>query len=304
MGHRIETSARPLLPLAAFERRLAWSIRSFLAVAAVGCFAGCVDSADEKRSAVSLSGTAVGEILGYVEGVIGAVTRAAGSPIVAERSFASVGPAATDARPKPAVARDDAGTPSRPPEREALRGPEETLQAVRKRLAALKILGAVEEVKDGALDGPATEAGGAYFVQIGSHQLVTTAEDQLNAAAVRYAPLISAYGARVKPVQLLPQGLFYRVQIGPLSSRDAFDLCRSLKARKQACFTLAEKPAEHMKRASAVRLVDQWASIVPDRGASGASRKPAAIAAEAGRPRQTADALPLYTAPGMPDSFE
>ena len=179
-----------------------------------------------------------------------------------------------------------------------------SLAEIRQQLAALLRTGAIDEVSDGQMtDSTAT---GEIFVQIGSHQLRSAAEGQLGATKMTLASTISGFGFRVRSADLPSQGRFFRVQIGPISSQGAaLDLCRALQSQRQSCFTVAEKPPAPAKPSGNIALKGEWASIGPSEVSAGLHRaeRPEKERASA-TTSQVADAVPVYTLPGMPGLSE
>lgn len=171
---------------------------------------------------------------------------------------------------------------------------------VRQQLARLMRTGSAHVLRDDSLSKGISEVPEGYFVQIGSHQLLSAAEGQLSGAKVTFSSTISDFDLRVRPANLPAQGRFFRVQIGPLSSQGAaLDLCRSLQAKKQECFILAEASPK-IRSPGQIAMVGEWASIAP-----GEYRSKAPTAAETGVAfaargnLEMADAASSSLAPGV-----
>jgi hypothetical protein len=175
------------------------------------------------------------------------------------------------------------------------------LTEIRKQLARLLKNGSMAIVPDERIDEGASARQDRYYVQIGSHQLQSAAESHWSGARFALSTIISSFDLRIRPTDLPNQGMFFRVQIGPIQSQGAaLDLCRALKARQQACFTLAEKKSASETVADA-KMNGGWASIEPSDG--GKIRDTAALDIEQRTSidaRQVADAAPIYTVPRLP----
>jgi hypothetical protein len=174
------------------------------------------------------------------------------------------------------------------------------LAEIRRQLARLLRTGAIGEISDGDMTESSAAAG--IFVQIGSHQLRTAADAQLDAARLTLASVISGFDVRVRSAMLPSQGRFFRVQIGPVASQGAaLDLCRSLQKQRQSCFRVAEKSASPGKPAGHAALEGEWASIGPSETPAGQGRdelaetRPPSVTTS-----QVADAVPVYTTPTLP----
>jgi hypothetical protein len=175
------------------------------------------------------------------------------------------------------------------------------LTEIRKQLARLLKNGSMAMVPDEHIDEGASARQDRYYVQIGSHQVRSAAESHWGGAKIALSAFISSFDLRIRPALLPGQGMFFRVQIGPIQSQGAaLDLCRALKMRQQTCFMLAETNAASETAADAP-LNGGWASIGPSDG--GKIRYTAArdIARSASMDaRQVADAAPIYTVPSLP----
>ncbi len=237
--------------------------------------------------------------------------RIGGAPAIQD----AAGPVHRLNSPHPAAARPDTGdleremsiavTPGEQTPASALEGvgskPMRPLADVRKQLARLLKSGSMERVSDEHINEGSSTRGERYFVQIGSHQLRSAAESHWGGARIGLSAFIGSFDLRIHPADLPGQGMFFRVQIGPIRSEGAaLDLCRALKTQQQTCFTLAEKDAAPAETAANVPLNGGWASIGPsDDGrshyaAARDSERRAAIDA-----RQVAHAAPLYTVPRL-----
>ena len=241
--------------------------------------------------------------------------RFAGAPPLFDEA-ASARPAEGAAAKGPETAAQDAGSHAAASEKEAAPEaaapaaqpigvafkPAPPFAAVRNQLARLLRNGSMAAVPDERITDGVVPEDARYFVQIGAHQMRSAAEQHFGAAADRLSPFITGLDLRIRPAHIFGQGNFFRVQIGPLVSQGAaLDLCRALKARQQACITVAEKEESPAGKAARAPLDGGWASIAPAVQAQSARAElregppmqgPAA--------RQVADAAPLYTSPGMP----
>ena len=225
---------------------------------------------------------------------------------VGQMTYASqsevINPIVDPPRSEPSPQSAEAASPA-PPNTEASgvgfkRG--RSLAEIKRHLAQLLRTGAIVEVFDSKMtDSTST---GELFVQIGSHQLRSAAEGQLGATKMTLASTISGFGLRVRSADLPSQGRFFRVQIGPISSQGAaLDLCRALQTQRQSCFTVAEKAPAPVKPSGDIALRGEWASIGPSEVSAGLHRaeRPETERASA-TTSQVADAVPVYTLPGMP----
>jgi hypothetical protein len=76
---------------------------------------------------------------------------------------------------------------------------------------------------------------GKFSVQIAAPRSVEEARAAIEAMRLRY-PELAGQWAMISRIEL-PNGVFYRVLVGPLASeREATQLCSTLKAKGAACF--------------------------------------------------------------------
>ncbi|MSO70841.1 MAG: SPOR domain-containing protein [Alphaproteobacteria bacterium] len=81
---------------------------------------------------------------------------------------------------------------------------------------------------------------GAFSVQLVLLQTEEAARQAWTKARTSYADLLSGLEGTVTPATLPDKRVVWRVQVGPLASRDAADtLCGALRARKSTCLVLA-----------------------------------------------------------------
>jgi SPOR domain len=89
-----------------------------------------------------------------------------------------------------------------------------------------------------AAESAPTPPTGKFSVQIAAPRSVEEARAAIEAMRQRY-PELAEQWAMISRVEL-PNGVFYRVLIGPLASeRQATELCSTLKAKGAACFMRA-----------------------------------------------------------------
>ncbi len=89
-----------------------------------------------------------------------------------------------------------------------------------------------------AAESTPTPPPGKFSVQIAAPRSVEEARAAIDAMRQRY-PELAEQWAMISRVEL-PNGVFYRVLIGPLATeRQATQLCSTLKAKGTACFTRA-----------------------------------------------------------------
>ena len=82
----------------------------------------------------------------------------------------------------------------------------------------------------------ATAPVGKFGVQIAARRSEAEARAAINEMRARFPSLLGHQWATINRVSL-PQGVFYRVTVGPLgSAQQAAQLCSSLKAQGAACF--------------------------------------------------------------------
>jgi hypothetical protein len=183
---------------------------------------------------------------------------------------------------------------------------DDTLREAKFALANLQRRGAVSEIGDEALGADRPSATELYFVQIGSHQVMRAAESQLDLFRAGFPALLSGFETRVSPVSISTQGVFFRVQIGPIQSQGAaLDLCRALKAQNQACFMLADAAVPANQHRPRPTFEGGWASIAPNPDPGEGRRVAETPSTRAGfRTPQIADAFPVYTTPNLPGVIE
>lgn len=178
---------------------------------------------------------------------------------------------------------------------------DEVLQRAKDHLANLVRRGLITSLFEEEAGSRASETAEGYFVQIGSYEMQTAADAQLDLARRRFGGLLASFDIRVSTTTLDRKGPVFRVQIGPLKTQtSAIDLCAALKRINQDCFTLAA-PTARLAEQPRNQLEGGWASIdigeQPSR-TSPASPRPMPLTS------QVADASPLFTAPGLPGVLE
>lgn len=157
-------------------------------------------------------------------------------------------------------------------------------------------------VNDSNVEKPRTSPTQIHVVQIGSHRELSSAKRHLETAAAGAGALLSAHNGSIQIADLAGRGRFYRVHFGPLRSKQAArSLCRALQGQGRDCIAqeqmllagpppAPERPsAAEPKLAGAVNL---------------ASADVSALAVGTTAPSRLgwgrAEAMPLYTAPGLP----
>ena len=118
--------------------------------------------------------------------------------------------------------------------------------------------------------------------------------------------IIGDFEFRIQPAVLRGGSQFFRLQIGPLPSQGAaLDVCRSLLAQRQSCFTLAEGGIARDRQAERTKLGAEWASIELAQSTDwGGSPERSIGIAGAALARQIADTTPQSApvgAPGLTD---
>ncbi|MDZ4783915.1 MAG: SPOR domain-containing protein [Planctomycetia bacterium] len=147
---------------------------------------------------------------------------------------------------------------------------------------------------------------GHYFVQIGSHQDIRLAERQLAAARGRFEAVLGGAQTRIQPVDLAARGRFYRAHIGPFTSAaGARAICDTLMQQKQDCIAVAERqapqagPTVQPARATTAAREGRSRVDLAEAGRGDSSLYAEKPSARDPDPEQRADALPLFTAPGL-----
>jgi cell division septation protein DedD len=106
------------------------------------------------------------------------------------------------------------------------------------RLATFDVMRTDEEVAVAAsAPAPAaTQPVGKFGVQIAARRSEAEARAAIDVMRAKFPSLLGHEWATINRVSL-PQGLFYRVLVGPLgSAQQAAQLCSSLKAQGAECF--------------------------------------------------------------------
>ncbi|MBL8572961.1 MAG: SPOR domain-containing protein [Hyphomicrobiaceae bacterium] len=82
---------------------------------------------------------------------------------------------------------------------------------------------------------PVASGGGSFMIQLSSHQSEAEARSAYAAAQRRYSA-INGMGLNVQPADLGARGTFYRVRVGPVSSREeAVRVCEQIKGQGGSC---------------------------------------------------------------------
>jgi len=179
---------------------------------------------------------------------------------------------------------------------------QEAIFEVKQHLARLVRRGVITELYVDPLRANLTDTIDQFFVQIGSYQVLSAAEDQLNAAKSKFTTLLFGYEMRVRAADLVPRGRFYRVHIGPFESHGAaHGFCRRLQDKNQECITVAQPPPDTTHPPRRAGLEVEWASMPPvvARAGTPAGLEAMAPASNAAVVSQIADAMALFTAPGL-----
>ncbi len=81
-----------------------------------------------------------------------------------------------------------------------------------------------------------------FLLHLASHRTEAEAVREWELLTRKFATLLGALQPIIRSVDLGDRGVFYRVQAGPIGSRDsARALCRQLKARDQYCRVLRHR---------------------------------------------------------------
>lgn len=93
-----------------------------------------------------------------------------------------------------------------------------------------------------AAPAAAAAAAGSFVVQLGSSKSQTDALANFADAQQKYPSLLGNYQPLVRKTDLGPKGTWYRLQVGPLASKDAaYKLCGQLKAQGHGdCLVMAQ----------------------------------------------------------------
>ena len=93
-----------------------------------------------------------------------------------------------------------------------------------------------------AAAAPTAAASSAYVVQLGSSKSQTDALANFADAQQKYPSLLGNYQPLVRKTDLGPKGTWYRLQVGPMSDKDAaYKLCGQLKSKGHGdCLVMAQ----------------------------------------------------------------
>jgi len=84
---------------------------------------------------------------------------------------------------------------------------------------------------------PVTTAAEGYFVQLSSQRSREQAEGTFADLQGRYASVLGGLQGTVQEADVPGQGLYYRVRVGPWSTRDeAVEVCEALQNAGGTCF--------------------------------------------------------------------
>jgi len=153
-------------------------------------------------------------------------------------------PAAAAAAPKPAPAakvetppvKVAAATPAAKPAPAANAAPAPAKPSA-PATAAPKQLTAATASPAPAAAAPPANASGAYVLQIGAYKSQAEADAAWNAYKAKHAALLAGYSPNVAQADLGDKGIWYRLRIAGLSSKDVAEgLCDRLKADGGGCF--------------------------------------------------------------------
>ena len=104
------------------------------------------------------------------------------------------------------------------------------------RLASFEVMRTDEAVAVAAPAPAASQPVGKFGVQIAARRSEAEARAAIDEMRAKFPSLLGHEWATINRVSL-PQGVFYRVTVGPLgSAQQAAQLCSSLKAQGAACF--------------------------------------------------------------------
>lgn len=99
---------------------------------------------------------------------------------------------------------------------------------------------AAEPAEPETQEAPAAAAEGAFMVQLASASNQEAVEREWTRMQERHPEQLGGLSLNVERADLGDRGVFYRLQAGPLSSRDAAEsLCAELKAQQQDCLVRA-----------------------------------------------------------------